>query len=341
MTNSERYGEAADSPIFFPEGEVELIDRRSAALNALEAQQYRPPMRNRRRLTFLLFAATCVSTFLAGMLPGEGVFTLALAALADFPRVAQFVSEFGIGTMLWNGLTYSVPLIVILFAHEMGHYLQARRYRVPASLPYFIPFPISPFGTMGAVIVQGAGYSNRKVLFDIAVSGPLAGLVFALPITYWGLMHTEVISIVGARGNLYGDPLILIWMAEWIHGPMGTNETIALNAPLFAGWVGIFITALNLLPVGQLDGGHIMYALIGRKAHAVAFGIILLAIGYMIYTRYPAFLLLILLLIFFGPRHPPTANDRSPLGWHRILLGWLVLGFVIIGLTPQPIVQMM
>jgi membrane-associated protease RseP (regulator of RpoE activity) len=219
----------------------------------------------------------------------------------------------------------------------MGHYLQAKRYGVPASLPYFIPLPISPLGTMGAVIVQGAGVANRKMLFDIAIRGPLAGLVVALPIAYIGVLQVTQIAVPDAGAPIYGDPLLLRWMIELVHGPLGEGEEVVLNPLLFAGWVGIFITALNLIPIGQLDGGHILYTLIGRRAHLVARLLLLGAVAFMIYTRDPAYGLIVLLLFIFGPLHPPTANDRVPLGWPRVLLGWLTLAFILIGFTPHPI----
>jgi len=229
-------------------------------------------------------------------------------------------------------------VLAILMAHEMGHYLQARRYHVPATLPYFIPFPISPFGTMGAVIVQGAGVANRKVLFDIAISGPLAGLVLALPITWIGVQQAQFAEVpAGYPGPIFGEPLLLTWMFDWLRGTRPEGFEVLLNPMLFAGWVGIFITALNLIPIGQLDGGHILYTLIGRRAHAVAMLLLFGAVGYMIYSEYYAYGLMVALLWMMGPRHPPTADDTVPLGTFRILLGWLTLGFIVIGFTPMPI----
>ena len=229
--------------------------------------------------------------------------------------------------------------MAILFAHEMGHYLQARRYHVPASPPFFIPMPFVPFGTMGAVIVQHSGYADRKRLYDIAISGPLAGLVLALPILWVGVQQSQVIEIPPQfAGMSFGEPLVLQWMSDWIHGPRSAGEDLIMSPLLFAGWVGIFVTALNLIPIGQLDGGHILYALIGRKAHFVAMGLMYTALGYMVLTQYFAYGLMLVLLMLMGPRHPPTANDAAPLGRGRIILGWLTLAFIVIGFTPQPLV---
>lgn len=255
------------------------------------------------------------------------------------PRVLFSLPPDVMSTLLLNGVYYAGALMLILLAHEMGHYLQARRYGVPATLPYFIPMPISPFGTMGAVIVQGAGVADRKVLFDIAVTGPIAGLVFALPITFAGLLNVQVAPLDPTVGTvLYGDPLILKWMIHSIHGPLAPGEEVVLNPLLFAGWVGIFITALNLIPIGQLDGGHILYTLIGKRAHSVAIMLLGLAVGYMIYSEYYAYGLMVLLLLLMGPRHPPTADDTVPLGIGRKIVGWLSIAFVVIGLTPMPLI---
>lgn len=235
------------------------------------------------------------------------------------------------------GMTYSAAVMGILLAHELGHYLQALRYGVPASPPMFIPMPLPPLGTMGAVILQGSGFANRKVLFDIAISGPLAGLMIALPVAWWGLQSSTVMTIAPTQGALiFGDPLILEWMYELRHGPLAPNQEVVLNPLLHAGWVGIFITAVNLVPIGQLDGGHILYTLIGRKAHWVAYGIVAGAVSWMVATKNPTFMLMILLLCGFGLRHPPSSDDTVPIGKFRTALAWLTLAFVPIGFTPVP-----
>lgn len=285
-----------------------------------------------RPIHFILLAATCVSTFVMG------------TATVDVPPPQDGQSAGpDAGRITWDdqvrgGLTYSIALMSILFAHEMGHYLQARRYRVAASPPYFIPMPAPPFGTMGAVIVQRSGFADRKRLFDIAISGPLAGLVIALPVAWYGIAESRIEQIPPSfQGNAFGEPLVFQWISNAIHGPRGAGEDLILNPLLFAGWVGIFITALNLIPIGQLDGGHILYALIGRKAHTAAVSLTLLAIVYMVMARNHWYALIMLLLILTGIRHPPTGNDRIPLGRGRIVLGWLTLAFIVIGFTPVPI----
>jgi membrane-associated protease RseP (regulator of RpoE activity) len=241
-----------------------------------------------------------------------------------------------IRSYLWSGFQYSAAVMSILLVHELGHFLQARRYHVPAIPPMFIPMPIMQFGTMGAVIVQSSGHADRKALFDIAISGPLAGLCLALPIAWFGIQQSETI-IVDRPGRGFGDPPIMQWMIEAVHGPLGPNEHVLVNPLLMAGWVGIFVTALNLAPVGQLDGGHILYCLIGKRAHAVALLFVAFVTAYMVLAEYWIFSLMIVLMLLMGLKHPPTTNDQAPLGRLRIALGWLTLAFLFVGMSPRPL----
>ncbi len=276
-------------------------------------------------LPLVLFLATWVSTFLVG----GTMFAKALNI--DGQIVIDWMSFVASGAM------YSTALMSILLAHEMGHYLQARRYGVPASWPWFIPFPSLPLGTMGAVIVQASGFANRKQLFDIGISGPLAGLVLALPITVIGLRDSRIVDIAAEGGGMsFGNPLILQWLAEWRFGPLAPGEDVALTPLLHAGWVGIFVTALNLIPIGQLDGGHILYCLIGRRAHAVARALLWFAVGYMVLTKNWSYVVMVILLMLMGARHPPSRDDSVPLGHLRNVLGWLTLSFIVIGFTSEP-----
>ena len=254
--------------------------------------------------------------------------------------VATFLSTFFAG-----GPQYAGALMTILLAHEMGHYLQSVRYGVPASLPMFIPMPLTPIGTMGAVILQRGGVADRKALFDIAISGPLAGLAVALPALIVGLKHSEVISAFHGGVFVFGEPLLIKWLIRWQFGPIMPGMDVALHPIAFAAWVGILITALNLFPISQLDGGHILYALLRRRAHAVARliwgGSVAAMIWGGIYVDQQAFSwsLMLFLTWLMGIRHPPTANDSVPLGWVRVCLGWLTLAFLIIGFTPFPIYE--
>ncbi|WP_339727878.1 site-2 protease family protein [uncultured Gimesia sp.] len=290
----------------------------------------------RSRVPLVLFILTCLSTLIVG-----GYNHQPFVPTPDgFFALYAFIEHVGWSTFLTNGFSYAGPVMLILLSHEMGHYLQSKRYRIPATRPLFIPMPISPFGTMGAVILQRGGIANRKQMFDIAVSGPLAGLVFAIPFAYWGVLNSEVITVPSRAGTYsFGEPLILQWMVSLVHGPLADNQDILLNPMLFAGWVGIFITALNLLPIGQLDGGHILYTMIGKKANLIARLFLTAGVIYMIYNDEYGYSLLILLLVFFGITHPPTADDTVPLGPMRIVIGSLTLAFFVIGFTITPIIM--
>ncbi|HLJ12021.1 MAG TPA: site-2 protease family protein [Planctomycetaceae bacterium] len=314
--------------------------------NVRVATAVRPP---RRRLALILFLLTCASTIYAGT--GQFATQRTVIDPVTGKRVRQYeidpATHVGRPVIDWpqsllNGLTYSAAVMLMLGAHELGHYLQARRYRIPASLPMFIPMPISPVGTMGAVIVQKAMTADRKSMFDIAISGPLAGLAVALPLNWWGIQHSYVIQ-VPPEGVGWTNPLIVEWMVGWIKQPLEPGQDILLNPILFAGWVGMFLTGLNLIPIGQLDGGHILYCLLRRKAHVIARALYFGAIGFVVYqviqgrVEYFAWTLMLLLVGFMGTRHPPTADDRVPLGIFRILLGWLTLAFVLVSFVPSPL----
>ncbi|MCX7422279.1 MAG: site-2 protease family protein [Planctomycetia bacterium] len=305
------------------------------------ADQPRQPRRPRVVLPLLLFVATCISTFVVGGdMFGATTSVRQLVDQEDGQRVFRQVltTDWGAAQTWLNGLKYSAALMAILFAHEMGHYLQARRYGVPASWPWFIPMPSPPMGTMGAVIVQASGYANRKQLFDIGISGPLAGLVLAIPTCVLGLRNCEVkVPDPDQVTMTFGDPLILQWLADLVIGPRPPGAELWLNPFLHAGWVGIFVTALNLIPIGQLDGGHILYCLIGRKAHVVARSLLWLAIGYMFLTKNWSYGFMVFLLFMMGAKHPPSRDDSVSLGRFREALGWITLCFVFVGFTPVPV----
>src|SRR5581483_10593611 len=172
-----------------------------------------------------------------------------------------------LSTYLVGGWAFAVPLMITLTAHELGHYFQARRYGVPASLPFFLPMPLSPIGTFGAVIVMHPGMGNRRSLFDIAVTGPIAGLIPALIFSYIGLEWSHVVAMApgAGHGNVLGEPLLFSFLTHSLFGNLPPGTDVLLHPMAFAGWVGIFITALNLIPIGQLDGGHVLYALLRQR----------------------------------------------------------------------------
>ncbi len=307
---------------FRPGEPAELYTQATAAANPdplpLE------PVYQPARLTALpvaLFLCTCYTTYQIGLMD-----------YAHWVGPGQVDPK----TLALGGLWYAGPLMLTLLCHEFGHFLQARRYHVPASWPYFIPVPFPPFGTMGAVIGMRGHMGNRKALFDIGISGPLAGLGPALLCCVVGLSMSRMIAVPnGGRGEL-GEPLLFQWLCNLMFGPRGPGQDIWLHPLAYAGWVGIFITALNLIPIGQLDGGHVLYALLRRKAHRVAQLLLLGALVAVVVTGNWGWSLMLMLLLYMGPNHPPTANDDMPLGTGRVILGWLTLLFIIIGFTPQP-----
>ncbi len=275
-----------------------------------------PPRRRRVWLPALLFAATCLSTLVSGM--------------AD-PRAVGWLASFE------TGLWYAVPVMIILVCHEMGHFVQAYRYGVYASWPYFLPLPGSPLGTLGAVIVMEPRMGHRKALFDIGITGPLAGLVPTFIFLIVGL-HYSTYGPRPEHGLLFGDPLFFTFLADLIlHVPAGME--VVPHPMAFAGWVGLLITSLNLMPIGQLDGGHVLYALLRRKANRVASLLLMAALVVVAldFRELYVWTLMLILLVIMGPVHPPTADDSEPLGIVRTILGWLTLAFIIIGFTPTPL----
>ena len=210
------------------------------------APQPGPAPRPKITVNILLFLATVFTTMFSGALH-NGVDPL--ASLDN----------------LFQGIPFSASLLGILLAHEMGHYLTSRYYHVAASLPYFIPVPTF-IGTMGAIIRMRSVVRDRRILFDIGVAGPLAGMVVAIPVTVAGLLHSRVIEIASGDGGItLGDSLLFLGLSDWIFGPLAETQTVLLHPVAFAGWLGFFVTSLNLIPIGQLDGGHVAYGVLGPR----------------------------------------------------------------------------
>ena len=280
------------------------------------APQPPEPKPRRLRLPILLFVATCLCTF---------------ATHWAYPY-----NGLGFWASVGGALLYAGPLMFILICHEMGHFLQARRHGVHTSYPYFIPMPFGYLGTVGAVIGMDPRIPNRRALFDIGVSGPLAGLVPTILFCIVGLQWSEY--RVGT--DQFGDPLILSWLAHWVLGPQPAGHVILIHPTAFAGWVGLLLTAVNLMPIGQLDGGHVLYSLLRTKAYPVASALLLGALFVVIwdYERYFVWTLMLFLMLLMGPIHPPTANDDVPIGPVRTAIGWLTLAFLPLGFTPTPFI---
>lgn len=281
-------------------------------------QPVEPPPRhsNYQRKWFgplLLYVLTCISTYAAYRWLHEGT-----------PG---------------ESLLYAGALMLMLTAHEMGHFVQTLRYGVHASFPIFLPMP-SIIGTLGAVIRMRGYIGSRKALFDIGISGPLAGLVPAMVYTVVGL-HLSHFQPVRPNPNVlsFGAPPVIEFLAVLIKGNPPAGQALELHPLLFAGWVGMLLTSLNLFPIGQLDGGHILYALLRRRSYPVAEVVLLAAVAAVVWFGLWIWTLMLGLLVLMGPRHPPTADDDMPLGTGRIVLGLLTLLFPVIGFTPMPFVQ--
>ena len=238
-------------------------------------------------------------------------------------------------TTVMGGWIYSVSLLTILTAHEFGHYFAARYHRVTATLPYFIPFP-SFLGTLGAVIRMSPYIPSRRALFDIAAAGPIAGLVVAIPLSIAGVAISDHVP-AGDRENviILGDPLLFRAIERALLEPRGEEVELLLHPVAFAGWVGLFVTALNLLPISQLDGGHISYALFGRKSRLIA-GLAFVGLALVTLSHGYHYSVMLILLWFMGIKHPPTLNDSLQLGRGRRIAG-VVLGVIfVLSFTPSP-----
>ena len=248
-----------------------------------------------------------------------------------------FVLTIGTTTLV-QGPSYSFWLLLILGCHEFGHYFAARWHRVKATLPYFIPLPVPPLGTMGAVIRMSPYIPNRRALFDIAAAGPIAGIVVAIPVSIVGMLSAQHVPVAAGVGMRFGDPLLLRILEWMVLGPRPVGHDVFLGPMGFAGWVGMFVTALNLLPLSQLDGGHISYAVFGKKSRYVAFGVFGLLVLAMAVNG-PQYILLLALVWFAGLAHPPTLDDHIELGRGRRILAVILLVIFFLCFTPKPIVS--
>jgi membrane-associated protease RseP (regulator of RpoE activity) len=281
------------------------------------------------RLPLILFLITCVSTFFAGAVGWIPFYYLTeWFVMQDAMSIRRAIISH------WqDGLTFMVCLLGILLTHEMGHFLATLRYRIPASLPFFIPFPLSPFGTMGAVIGMEGMRANRRELFDIGLAGPLAGLAVATPILLMGIQQLDLTE--PGRGPFKLDTPLAARVIMEVAPPPGyqSGEDVSysqLNPYFMAGWVGLLITGLNMLPVSQLDGGHVIYTLFGRRASWIARGFMLVAIAYILYAQAFVWSLMAIIVFLMGVTHPPTSDDSVELGWFRTTLGIMSLSIPLL-----------
>jgi len=269
-------------------------------------------------LHIMLFAFTFVSTTMAGA--GSGG---ADPLLRDMDSV-------------WTGLPFAMTLMAILLFHESGHYFLAKVHGVPATLPYFIPAPGFPMGTLGAFIRMKSPPATRRALFDIGAAGPWAGLLVAIPAVLVGLRLSDVRPLGFDSGGLVlGDSILFSALTRLALGSTPSSVTIVLHPVALAGWFGLFVTALNLLPVGQLDGGHVVYALFGRW-HSWISRLFLLAIAVLGYYGFSGWFVWIILLMIIGVDHPPTHDAQTPLSRRRRIGAWLTVVAFILTFTPVP-----
>jgi Zn-dependent protease len=316
---------------------AELVEERPPAEAPWITRPRLRPRPRRRMIPIALFLFTCASTFFAGAcawVPTEYIQASVLTgSLMPIRRV--MVAHWS------DGLIYMGCVLAILLTHEMGHFIATLRYRIPASFPYFLPLPISPIGTLGAVIGMEGFRANRKEIFDIGIAGPLAGLVVAIPILWIGVWQLDF-SQPGYGIYELDSPLLVRWLLDYIQPPgYVAGQGILhgnLNPFFMAGWVGLLVTGLNMMPVSQLDGGHVVYSLLGKRAHWVARGFILLAIGYIFYSGTHAFWLMVVLIMLVGTDHPPTRDDTVKLGWFRTLLGCLSLAIPVLCFAPRVLI---
>ena len=274
--------------------------------------------------------------------------TVATTTLAGADHFGSFYLDFGSRApdlssveVLVNGLWYSVSILAILGAHEFGHYYACRYYGVDASLPYFLPAPLPLTGTLGAFIRIRQTIPGKRELFDIGIAGPIAGFVVAIPVLLVGMSLSRVTALpADTRGFIeLGEPLLFKGAAWLFWGTPPEGYSINMHPMAFAAWFGLLATALNLFPIGQLDGGHISYAVLGRKSTLVSLGTLGCLIGLTFVSRSWLVwtVLTVVMLVAFGPRHPRTIDEEVPLDRGRLWLAAAALLMFIVCFTPAPI----
>ena len=279
-------------------------------------------VRSRPGLNLGLFVLTALSTLAAGAL---------LTGVLDMTSPASWLSAGG---------PFALTLLSILGVHEFGHYFTARYYKASVSLPYFIPAPppLFLFGTLGAIIRMRSPARDRNSLFDIAAAGPLAGMLIAVPAVILGLGWSEVARVLPGIGIHFGDSLLMRWLVYLKFGSLGPGMDVMIHPVALAGWVGFFVTALNLVPVGQLDGGRIAYALFGRhhRVLGIATFVLLLALGGITGSG-NWFFWAALLFFLVGFHHSPPLDDLTPLTPARRVIGVACLILLVLLIPPVPI----
>jgi membrane-associated protease RseP (regulator of RpoE activity) len=325
LQQSSPNGTPAAPPKDYPNERDEIYFASPATGQSIDEVLIEDRIRRRWLLPLCLFLATCCTTFLAGVYQWrQDLFPLDQNTAVWVARNWQ------------NGLLYMVAVLAFLAAHEMGHFLMTVRYRVHSSYPIVIPLPFY-IGTMGAVIAMDGRRADRRQMFDIGIAGPLAGLVVAVPVLCMGVMQaTLVVPPPGAIVS--GDPLLAELLIQWLRpDAVAGSEVLLMGNPLYmAGWVGMLVTGLNMMPISQLDGGHIIYALFRKRSHYLARAFLLSAIAYVVLSDNYRWTLMIIIVTFLGADHPPTSNDNIPLGRVRYALGVASLLIPVFCFIPNP-----
>ena len=295
-----------------------------------------------RYLPFPLFFATLLTTFFAGALM----------------RYVHPMSIFKNPALLLEGASFAIPLMVILLTHEMGHYLTSKVHRVKATLPYFIPFP-NYIGTFGAVIKMKSPMRDSRSLIDIGAAGPLAGFVLSIVAAVYGLSHAQAVPLDTLPADslwspriFFGPNIAFVALMNWF-GPVEQFREgyVIVNPVMYAAWLGLFVTSLNLMPAGQLDGGHIAYAILGekwaRRTAKVVVGVLIMAglpgfimsfvpLNLPVFPIWPGYMVWGILILVIGLGHPPPLNPAVKLDPPRKIVGLVCLGIWIVTFTPVP-----
>ncbi len=285
-------------------------------------------------LPALLFLSTIVTTLLAG-------YTFHLHFVGQGAVWARITGIFSHPLDLLYGLPFAFTIMVILLAHELGHYLTCRYYGIDATLPYLIPAPPPfPFGTFGAVIKIRSQFSNRRQLFDVGVAGPVGGFIFIIPALIVGLQLSKPFIFTESTQGTYelGEPLIFA-LAAMLFFPGEAGASISLHPIGLAAWFGMLATSINLLPIGQLDGGHMVYGLFGARAHRIISLVSFTAlVGISLYS-WPnlGYLVFTLVLLFIGFRHPRPSTEFGRVGRGRLLAALIGLIIFIVTFMPIPV----